>query len=384
MKRSMESLASLHKEFLQDMYFDYEDNSTKYIDLITIMACLFFCESEKKKGKTEIIIPVFHLSIWEKEKDAVEELFKWVLNKSVPLQFTKIEPTHDQELRLALPTNQNVSLFLDDIESLTGLYYSSISRESYISDYIRIIDKDNEKSKQQKLTLFLRNSVSDSTEIKTAGSIFNKKRIHHSPASLLLLLMIAATRSYFNGGSAVYYYQSMKINLDCIDNFKLLDTVSHPKTFELLNALFGSISANMMIKTPLLYKTRAEILKELPNKYKLQMKNTNECLRMKRKIEDKQVDTPCGICTACIQRKIHMAASNNEVYDGFYQYDYGQKLVEMKNDQDKQIFTDSIQLMQTIYDYVESNLENVTLEEQHAAKEFMATFSRFIEKYNPN
>ncbi len=375
-------LTNLHKELLQGMYFDYDDTSTKFIDIITILGSLFIFEPEINKGKKEltISIPVFNHFFWEKEKAAIEELFGWVTDMPVPIQFTNMTPPDaGEEVILSLPALQDVALFYDDIESIAGINDNHKNNGQVMYDYIRIINKDNEKAKQQKLAAFLRKSISDSSEILDINiKLLNKRKTKTTPAAILLVLAIAAAKSYFNGGVRVFYYQSKKLDV----NYNNLAKASQPKTYQLLNELYKSTAVDMKIETPLLHKTRANIIKEMPKEYKLQIKHTNECLRMKRKTAKTAANTPCGICTACLHRKIELAAADSEVYDGFYQYDYGQKVEEITNEQDQQIYKDTLELMQTLYEDLNNN-NHFTEKEQHLGDDFLLAFDCFIDRYSP-
>ncbi|MGG4467370.1 7-cyano-7-deazaguanine synthase [Paenibacillus alvei] len=365
-------LPHLHKELLHGMYFDYDDTSTKFLDIITITTSLFLFEPEIKKGQKDlsITIPVFHYSVWEKEKAAAEAFFSWMTDTHVSLQFTNnIPPDTEEGFLLSLPAYQNIALFYDDIESIAGINHQ------LVCDYIRIPNKNNEKTKQQKLAAFLRKTASDSSEIINIDiKLLNKRKSKTTPAAISLVLAIAAAKAYFNGGTKVYYYQSQKIDADSLN----LAKTAHPKTYQLLNALYQCISADMQIETPLLHKTRVAILKEMPKEHKLQIKNTNECLRMKRKTALAAANTPCGICTACFQRKIALAAANSEVYDGFYQYDYGQKIAEITDEHDQQIYRDTLELMETL-----SQERKTTEEDEYLADDLRSAFACFVDRYNP-
>jgi len=376
-------LTNLHKELLQGMYFDYDDTSTKFIDIITIMGSLFVYEPEIRKGNKgqTISIPVFNYFIWEKEQTAVEELFGWVTDMPVSIQFTNMTPPNIEEgLILSLPALQDVALFYDDIESIAGVNDHHKNNSQITYDYIRLINKDNEKAKQQKLAAFLRKTISDSSEILVANiKLLNKRKIKTTPSAILLVLTIAAAKSYFNGGVRVFYYHSKRIDTNMIN----LAKASHPKTYQLLNALYQRISLEMKIETPILHKTRATIIKEMPKEYKLQIKHTNECLRMKRKtVLPAAVTTPCGICTACLQRKIALAAADSEVYDGFYQYDYGQKVEEITSEQDQQIYKDTLELIKSLYKEL-NNKKQFDEEYQHLGDDFLSAFDYFFNRYNP-
>ncbi|WP_208443836.1 hypothetical protein, partial [Pantoea agglomerans] len=193
-------LTNLHKELLQGMYFDYDDPSTKFIDIITIMGSLFVYEPEIRKGNKgqTISIPVFNYFIWEKEQTAVEELFGWVTDMPVSIQFTNMTPPDIEEgLILSLPALQDVALFYDDIESIAGVNDHHKNNTQITYDYIRLINKDNEKSKQQKLAAFLRKTISDSSEILVANiKLLNKRKTKTTPSTILLVLTIAAAKSY--------------------------------------------------------------------------------------------------------------------------------------------------------------------------------------------
>ena len=89
MDLNIDFLTNLHKELLQDMYFDYDRIGTPYIDIVTIMGGLFYFEQQTKKARKNncLIIPVFHVSHWEKNRDVLEMLLDWLMEEPVYLQF---------------------------------------------------------------------------------------------------------------------------------------------------------------------------------------------------------------------------------------------------------------------------------------------------------
>jgi hypothetical protein len=379
---NIELLTNLHKKILQDMYFDYEENSTPYIDMVTIMGSLFYFEQQTKKARknNHLIVPVFNLSLWEKNNDVLKELIDWIMDEPVYLNFQQNEAALLAP-SFFLPNNQEVTLFLDDMASLVGVAKNKFPDLPIASDYIRLKNMNNEQSKQEKLAAFLRSNVSDSGEIIHLGSAICKKvRRKRSAASICLLVSIAAAKTYFNGKGNVYVYQNSKINKDISIDGNVLLKATHPKTFNLLNALYSGLELDLTIQTPILHRPFYRVINEMPKEYKLQIKNTAECLRMRgdRYISAK---VPCGICLPCLQRKMALAASNNEVYDTLYQYDYGQKTADIKNEEDKRILTENLQALEDAIEYLETNVSRLASEEQTIAEEFMFTYHQFKEKY---
>lgn len=379
---NIELLTNLHKEILQEMYFDYEENSTPYIDMVTIMASLFYFEQQTKKARknNRLIMPVFNLSLWEKNKDILKELIDWMMEEPVYLNFQQ----NEAELfapSFFLPNNQEVTLFLDDIASLVGVSKNKCTDSPIASDYIRLKNMDNERGKQEKLAAFLRSNVSDAGEIIHLDSAICKKvRRKRSAASICLLVSIAAAKTYFNGKGNVYVYQNSKINKNVSVDGNVWLKATHPKTFNLLNALYSSLELDLTIQTPILHRPFQPVINEMPREYKLQIKNTAECLRMRG---DGYIDAklPCGICLPCLQRKMALAASNNEVYDTLYQYDYGQKTADIKNEEDKRILTENLQALEAAIKYIEKNVSGLARVEQTIAEEFFNTYHQFKEKY---
>ncbi|MEK4442700.1 hypothetical protein [Niallia sp. FSL K6-0077] len=382
MDLNIELLANLHIEILQDMYFDYEENSTTYIDMVTIMGSLFYFEQQTKKARknNRLIVPVFNLSLWEKNKAILTELIDWIMDEPVYLTFQQ----NEAELfapSFYLPNHQEVTLFLDDIASLVGVAKNNCIDPPITSDYIRLKNMDNEQSKQEKLATFLRSSVSDAGEIIHLGSAICKKiRRNRSAASICLLVSIAAAKTYFNGKGTVYVYQNSKINKDVSIDGDVLLKATHPKTFNLINALYSSLELDLTIQTPILYRPFHRVINEIPKEYKPQIKNTAECLRIRG---DGYISAkvPCGICLPCLQRKMALSASNNELYDTLYEYDYGQKTADIKNEEDKRILTENLQALEHAIEYLKTNVSRLASEEQTIAEEFIFTYHQFMEKY---
>ena len=307
-------------------------------------------------------------------------LLDWLMEEPVYLQFQQI----DVELMspsFYLPNNYEVTLFFDDMESLVGVAKNNCSASPIASDYLRLINKENERGKQEKLAVFLRSNVSASGEIIALDStIYKKISKKLSTVSTCLLVSIAAVKTYFNGGSTVYVYQNSKINRNVCIDWNVLHKSTHPKTFKLLNDLYTSLDLNLTIKTPVLHKPLQIGINEIPKEYKLQIKNTIDCVRIKRKGKA-AVTLPCGICLPCLQRKITLSASNNEVYDTLYEYDYGQKVANLEKEEDKRILTETLQHLEATIIYLENNLSELASEEKSVATEFIFAYRQFKEKY---
>lgn len=382
MDLNIEFLTNLHKELFQDMYYDYEENSTLFIDIVTIMGGLFYYEQQTKKAKKNIclIIPVFHVNIWKKNRDVLEQLIEWLLEEPVYLQFQPI----DVEVMFPsfyLPNYHEVTLFLDDLNSIVGVEKNNCSTSPIASDYIRLINKGNEREKQEKLANFLRDNISDSGEIIALNSgIYNKVTKKSAAVSTCLLVSIAAAKTHFNGGSNIYVYQNSKVNWNVTIDSNILLKSTHSKTFKLLNDLYSGLNLNLTIQTPIMHSPFHIVINEMPKEYKLQIKNTLDCVRIRRKGKT-SIALPCGICLPCLQRKIVLAASNNEVYDTLYEYDYGQKVTDLEKEEDKQIFTENLQLLEATIDYLENNLSKLASEEKSVATDFIFTYRQFQEKY---
>ncbi|WP_312096212.1 hypothetical protein [Niallia sp.] len=382
MDLNIEFLTNLHKELLHEMYYDYEGKGTVCIDIVTIMGSLFYFEQLTKKARKNnyLSIPVFHASLWEKEKILLEKLIDWIMEEPIHLQFQSI----DADLfapSFFLPNSHEVTLFLDDMESLFGIVNNNYSTVPIASDYIRLLNNENEKGKQEKLATFLRDNVSDSGEIINLHSaIFKKMRRHQSPLSTCVLLSIAAAKTYFNGGSKIYVYQNSKINRNVTIDSNILLKSTHPKTFKLLNDLFTDLDLNLAIQTPILHNPIHTVINQMPKELKLQIKNTVDCVRIKRKGKT-SVTLPCGICLPCLHRKIALSASNNEVFDTLYEYDYGQRIADIEKEEDVRILTENLQLLEATIDYLETNLSELASEEQNIAKEFGFAYRQFKEKY---
>ena len=103
-------------------------------------------------------------------------------------------------------------------------------------------------------------------------------------------------------------------------------------------------------------------------------------MRIKRKGKA-AVTLPCGICLPCLQRKITLSASNNEVYDTLYEYDYGQKVANLEKEEDKRILTETLQHLEATIIYLENNLSELASEEKSVATEFIFAYRQFKEKY---
>nr|MBU5236586.1 hypothetical protein [Vibrio cholerae] len=82
-----------------------------------------------------LIVPVFNLSLWEKNNDVLKELIDWIMDEPVYLNFQQNEAALLAP-SFFLPNNQEVTLFLDDMASLVGVAKNKFPDLPIASDYI--------------------------------------------------------------------------------------------------------------------------------------------------------------------------------------------------------------------------------------------------------
>lgn len=118
----------------------------------------------------------------------------------------------------------------------------------------------------------------------------------------------------------------LSLNPNILHSRKTTKT-THPRTLYLYNQILKELGIKVKIKHPFLFKTKGEIISNLNNEFKDEIKETVTCgmsRQSKRYIWDD--GKQCGVCIACILRKISICANNLENYDADYDVEYSRSL----------------------------------------------------------
>ena len=97
---------------------------------------------------------------------------------------------------------------------------------------------------------------------------------------------------------------------------------THPRTIYMLNKIMKSLKINIKVINPFNYKTKAEVINLIPEKWNVIIQNTKTCSKMpgSKAFQNRKKSgiCQCGVCAACILRQISILNSNKSEYDANY------------------------------------------------------------------
>jgi 7-cyano-7-deazaguanine synthase in queuosine biosynthesis len=400
MRSEFDFFSELHLNFLSQINFDYEQQSTLIIDLVTIMGAIYYKDvdtpkSDDKPRLIEITIPVFNSKLWSKMSGLIEELAKWVSADTFKVNFKETSfKTNSYVNSLIPPIPNNVTLFSGGLDSLSGAYNNYKNRIQ--SDYLGFINKDEEKTKQIEVAKFYKEIFDKTTEIILIDKPISKKKTLIQSTRSLLYLALAIAKAYFNSSKNVYLYENGILSLNPEIKNRYTTKTTHPKTIYLYSLILERLNIEIKINHPFLFKTKGEITNEMDEKFKKTIKHTFTCGQGRSHVRTHKGQ--CGVCIPCILRKISLAAYDNEGFDVNYQYPYDVKVNQIKEELYRKDYASNLNYFKSYYDLIKAkriHLEIHTREKYYKGdsdfrsknnkmfNKFAEEYERFMEKYAP-
>ncbi|CAM4019580.1 hypothetical protein [Mesobacillus zeae] len=401
MEQEIKYLSSLHLDLLKDLTFNYEENSTLVLDLVTVMAAIFREDVHTKKYSKprviQLIIPVFNPVIWTSSVRKVEELTRWVSGDTFKFSFIKTPFTFDGFMsRLELPSSNAVTLFSGGLDSFCGAFHNLAN--GIKSDYVGFINKGEERTKQEAVATFYKGIFDDTTEIILVEKPFQRKEYFVQSTRSLLYLALSIAKAFFNKSNDVYLYENGILSLNPELKNRYTTKTTHPRTIFLYHELLSGIGIALNIHHPFLFKTKGEIINSLNLTFKKAIKKTFTC-GQSRTNPERNHHGQCGICIPCLLRKISLAAYDNEKFDVEYQYGYEIKPSDISEDVYRKDYISNLDYFKTYVGLIRAgnaHLEIKTREKyykgipdfreknQEMFNKFSEEYERFLIKYAPD
>ncbi|MEK4069020.1 hypothetical protein [Peribacillus sp. FSL R5-0717] len=397
-----DSFSKLHLNLLNQINYDYKNNSTIVIDLVTVMGAIYCTDvhtpkTNDKPRYIEMTIPVFNYHIWSKVTHLIENLAKWVSEDTFKVNFqeTNFEPSSYTNSLLP-PYPNDVTLFSGGLDSFAGAYHNYINGIS--SDYVGFINKGEEKTNQEKVAKFYKEIFIDTTEIILIEKPFKKKKFFIQSTRSLLYLALAIAKSYFNSSQDVYLYENGILSLNPEIKNRYTTKTTHPKTIYLYRQLLEELNISIRVNHPFMFRTKGEIINDMDRRFKENINNTFTC-GQGRAHPDRKHSGQCGICIPCLLRKISLSAYDNEEFDVTYEYSYGTKIKDVQEEVYRKDYASNLDYFNYYYDLIKTkrtHLEIHTRDKYYRGDSnfrfnnnemfvrFSEEYERFMKKYAPN
>lgn len=394
---STTELELLHTSLLDNFAYDYSNsNHLLAIDLVTVFGSIYVKDIlTSKRSSMVLIIPVFNLELWNTLSNDVNKLVSWVSRENFNISFVlnnfpidKFEGSN----KLHLPSNRAVTLFSGGLDSLTGAFQNY--RDQIDSDYLGFLNKDEEKTKQVKLSKFYKRTFPN-TEVTLIPKPGPAKIYRTQATRSLMYFSLAVSNCLFNHSTNVFLYENGILSLNPNLNSRFTTKTTHPKTMYIFKSIIKKIGLDIDIHHPFLFSTKGENIEAMNEDFKNQIADSFTCGASRSNY--KPHEGQCGVCIPCLLRKISMAAYDNEGYDSQYHISYESKLSKIKNnyfrkeyDSHLNYFSQYCALIKDKAIYQELKTRSLYYDNKdYFAKQeimfekFTFEFERFMKKYDP-
>lgn len=401
MTLDLKHLSNLHKVLLKDLSYNEEESNLKALDLVTIMGSIYCADIYKTKNGNKprtinLNIPLFQPDIWENSKRTIEHLAKWVSEDEFNLSFCENKLDPFKEVKLSINNDFPTTLFSGGLDSLSGAFFNY--RKGIKSDYIGFINKREEATRQEMIAEFYRKTFSADSQVQLINKPKISKKNYIQATRSLLYIALGVANSHFNKSSEVYLFENGILSLNPEISGRITTKTTHPKTIFIYNNILSEQNFNIEINHPFIFETKGQIVNNMSEKFKLQIKDTFTC-GQSRISPNRNHKGQCGVCIPCLLRKISIAAYDNEEYDDNYYYGYRIKYKDISEyayridyESNLQYFIDYFNLIKEKRIHLEidvkkeyyQGIDNFLSRNQEMFKKFSNEFERFLEKYDPN
>jgi len=293
--------------------------SSKTKDLLDIASAIYLADRLKEKDGRElrelnIVIPVREPSLWKNNKEDLKKLIQFLIRDNVNFYFEQRYGEENQTKSENTERFDSVVCFSGGLDSFVG------TTQLIKSGKNPILISHNSGGKlpgiQKKALAALNRYFNRNVplcKVRVSTSTQRKQRSKHrskpNPSQFsrsFLFLSLATTLAYELEIPDIFMCENgiLSINVP-ITEARVNTRTAHPKFLlmyqDFINKVFNT---KIKISNPLLYRTKAEILKELDiNKIDC-INHTVSCWRYwSKKINH------CGFCIPCIIRKISIQAT---------------------------------------------------------------------------
>ncbi|MBU5673659.1 7-cyano-7-deazaguanine synthase [Paenibacillus brevis] len=314
-----------HELFLSRLTRFESAQDSIVLDLIDVVTTIYFIDIMTKRiddgGRIySISVPVSNPEIWEQTKPLLKKLVQFVSRDVADFNFVLSKKMFiGTSLELDFGRFNNVSLLSGGLDSFSGAFQNISSGTSSI--YVGYKLNKFEQSKQESIANFV--SGKHKNSIRYFFDKLNCKKAEPTQATRsLLFLSLASAVAYEHGVKDILIYENGFLSLNPNKNGRFTTKTTHPRTIYLFNSVLESLGLVQRVSNPFIFKTKGEIIDQLSDDFKEQIKFTHTCAKSRQSLHLLDKSKQCGTCIPCVLRKISLSACDNEKFDE-HLYDVG-------------------------------------------------------------
>lgn len=324
----------MYKEFFNkystspDKYFFGEKIGANTVlqDFFNTMFLIYYTDIKVKRKngkKLKLTIQVVNLEKFKSIENNLKKLIRFMSYEDWDFEFVKKEKATTL-FDMFDEKYEKVVLLSGGLDSFTGTYFNKDKKTKYIGFNLN----SREKRSQIEIKKFIDNVINNQS-IFNPHKLKNRKKIVLTQRTRsLFFFALGIVEAYLSNLKILNIYENGIMSLNPPINFSRYTTkTTHPKTIYLFNNILTDLGLDLKIENTCINKTKAEMIKELPESYLKIIEKTTTCGVNRQKISFDKKYTHCGACVPCILRKITLAANDLEYLDEKnYQVSYGQAI----------------------------------------------------------
>ncbi len=298
--------------------------------------------------RMNMVIAVRDLDFWSSPQtvQVLEELLRFLSDDCFKFTFIKSKLEDERQQYLIFDDNmcaprkiERVMLFSGGLDSLGGAV------QSLLEDKVQtVLVRHKSSSKHKERYEFLEKELKRRSEDR--GLFFpvktgKDKELSHEYTQRcrsLLYFALGATISHLLGLSEVLFFENGPVSINLPMNPQVIGgkatRTTHPKTLFYFQKLFRLISGNdsFSVRNPFINKTKSDIVRYIIERGcgDLIVKS----MSCAHSWQQTKLQTHCGVCSQCIDRRVAIIAADAEEYDNVEDYaiDFFNEPVDKKTD----------------------------------------------------
>lgn len=311
-------------------------NETLLLDLVDVFAAIYthdIVTKRVKKTKIKVCVPVNNYGLWCKCKELLTELVDFVTSyvDDWDIEFHQLNTPKITEhgrlfyLKDFFSPEKNI-LFSGGLDSFSGITRDLAGEESNIMlTGFRINNVEFGKQKHLFGNVFKLKDQSSICKIFELNDL-KKEEYTQRTRSLLFFALGVNSSNYFKL-PFLYLYENgiMSLNPE-VNQSRYTTKTTHPITISKFNRLLEQLGINVRIKHPFIYKTKGEMVSNIPIEFHSYIRDTITCGRSRQDPRYDASKYQCGSCVPCVLRKISLSYAGLEEYDSEYDVSYNHKI----------------------------------------------------------
>lgn len=326
-------------------YFsDPDDRIIDFIEIATFVyvadQCIVRCQGRVDphgylwRRRINMVIAVRDVAFWSSPEtvQVLEKMLRFLSDDCFKFSFIRLKLDDNEQPYLVFDDKmcsprkiERVMLFSGGLDSLGGAVKSLLEERKQT-----VLLRHQSSSKHKKRYEFLEEELSKRSENR--GVFFTVKtgkdkklaKEYTQRCRSILYFALGATVAHLLGLNEVLFFENGPISINLPMNPQVIGgratRTTHPQTLSYFQTLFRLISGNdsFVVRNPFIDMTKSEIVKYIINRGCGDL--IAKSMSCAHSWQQTTLQTHCGVCSQCIDRRVAIIAADAEKYDNIEDY----------------------------------------------------------------